>query len=81
MGREIKRVPLDFDWPLDKPWKGFVNPYREPCPEKETGKCFTGATAAYKWLDSISHFISLIGREACRGQFQLMVVLYIHIQI
>jgi hypothetical protein len=26
MGRELKRVALDFDWPLNKPWKGFVNP-------------------------------------------------------
>lgn len=35
MGREIKRVPLDFDWPLNKVWYGFVSPYRgskcEPC--------------------------------------------------
>lgn len=27
MGREIKRVPLDFDWPLKKVWEGFRNPY------------------------------------------------------
>lgn len=27
MGRELKRVPLDFDWPIDKTWKGFLNPY------------------------------------------------------
>jgi len=26
MGREIKRVPLDFDWPLDQRWKGFIPP-------------------------------------------------------
>lgn len=26
MGRELKRVPLDFTWPLNKPWKGFLNP-------------------------------------------------------
>ena len=26
MGRELRRVPMDFDWPLNKPWKGFVNP-------------------------------------------------------
>lgn len=26
MGREIRRVPLDFDWPLRKPWSGFVLP-------------------------------------------------------
>lgn len=27
MGREVKRVPLDFDWPIDTTWRGFVNPY------------------------------------------------------
>ena len=27
MGRELKRVPLDFNWPQNKPYEGFVNPY------------------------------------------------------
>lgn len=26
MGRELKRVPLDFDWPLEKVWAGYRNP-------------------------------------------------------
>lgn len=36
MGREIKRVPANFDWPLNKVWKGFINPYYsccDACPE------------------------------------------------
>lgn len=24
MGREIKRVPLDFDWPLRQMWRGYA---------------------------------------------------------
>src|SRR6056297_1275866 len=29
MGREIKRVALDFDYPINKMiWKGYHNPYR-----------------------------------------------------
>lgn len=28
MGRELKRVPLDFKYPIDQLWKGYVNPYR-----------------------------------------------------
>lgn len=28
MGRELKRVDLDFKWPIDQLWKGYVNPYR-----------------------------------------------------
>lgn len=32
MGRELKRVPLDFKWAIDQVWKGYVNPYRGmPC--------------------------------------------------
>lgn len=27
MGRELKRVPLDFQWPIGKPWSGFLNPH------------------------------------------------------
>jgi hypothetical protein len=34
MGREIKRVPVGFDWPLYKVWRGFLMPDyldEEPC--------------------------------------------------
>lgn len=31
MGREIKRVPLDFQWPMEKVWSGFKNPYYDAC--------------------------------------------------
>jgi len=32
MGRVIKKVPYDFDWPLDRTWRGYINPYRPvPC--------------------------------------------------
>lgn len=27
MGREIKRVPFDFDWPMNEVWHGFKNPH------------------------------------------------------
>jgi hypothetical protein len=26
MGREVRRVPLTFDWPLNQPWEGFLMP-------------------------------------------------------
>ncbi len=29
MSREVKRVALDFDWPLKKVWPGYVNPFFE----------------------------------------------------
>lgn len=28
MGRELKRVPLDFKWSNKQVWKGYINPYR-----------------------------------------------------
>jgi hypothetical protein len=37
MGRKVRRVPLDFDWPLNEVWSGFLSPDRfneipcEPC--------------------------------------------------
>ncbi|MCE7081140.1 hypothetical protein [Streptomyces sp. ST2-7A] len=40
MGRQIRRVPLDFDWPLNKAWHGFLLPDRfdeNPCPDCERG--------------------------------------------
>lgn len=39
MGRELRRVPLDFDWPLDKRWDGFLNDLdvSTPCPHCQHG--------------------------------------------
>ena len=28
MGRELKRVPLDFQWEIGKLWSGYVNPHK-----------------------------------------------------
>ena len=27
MGRELNRVPMDFSWPLEKTWQGYLNPH------------------------------------------------------
>lgn len=38
MGREVKRVALDFDWPENLPWKGYMSPYKgQECVCKGTG--------------------------------------------
>lgn len=31
MERQLRRVPLDFDWPLDTIWSGFINPHYDQC--------------------------------------------------
>ena len=65
MGRELKRVPLDFDWPLHKIWEGFICPHDErPCPKKASGECHDGYSSSGKWLDAISRLIALVGQEA-----------------
>lgn len=40
MGRELKRVPLDFQWPTNEVWEGYLTPDRliEPhCPDCKKG--------------------------------------------
>ena len=40
MSREVRRVPLTFDWPLDKVWEGYVTPKRfdeDDCPDCSGG--------------------------------------------
>jgi hypothetical protein len=40
MGRQIKRVAADFNWPLEKVWRGYINPFYEhshQCPDCEIG--------------------------------------------
>lgn len=40
MSREVRRVPVDFDWPLNKVWSGYFMPDRfaeTPCPDCKNG--------------------------------------------
>lgn len=64
MSRELRRVPLDFDWPLKKVWGGFINPNYKPCPATETLMCSGGYTPAQRWLEAIVRLIAIVGEEA-----------------
>lgn len=49
MGRELKRVPMNFAWPTGKVWDGYINPFLDqsiPCPACEG----TGYSSEYKLL-------------------------------
>lgn len=47
MGRQLKRVPLDFSWPIGQKWKGYLCPYQG----FECNTCGgDGASAEYKRL-------------------------------
>lgn len=67
MGRDLKRVPLDFDWPKGKTWEGFINPHDKPCPE--AGKtCFNGENAASVYLQHLTSMFCVIAESAERGE-------------
>lgn len=53
MGREVRRVPLDFDWPVEELWEGYLMPERlreTPCEECD-GR---GTTPAHQWVEQIA---------------------------
>jgi hypothetical protein len=64
MGRTLKRVPMDFNWPLDKIWEGYLNPYYgKECPackgyghneatHKIDEEWYAFDSPSYSWLDS-----------------------------
>lgn len=61
MGREVKRVAMDFDWPLKKIWEGFINPHYRKCPH-----CEAGSTTAHRRLESLVRLILLSGEDTVR---------------
>lgn len=61
MGREIKRVPVDFDWPFDKVWEGYLRPDRldgKPCPD-----CKGGQTYAGWWLQALCQRLDMLAAD------------------
>ncbi len=50
MGREIKRVALDFDYPLHKTWVGFLNPYYGRSTDCQHCDA-TGSNATHRFLN------------------------------
>lgn len=64
MGREVRRVPLDFDWPLNKVWEGYLNPHGGPCPAVARGECFDGVTAGRRYVQGIAMLLSVAGGDA-----------------
>lgn len=51
MSREVKRVALDFDWPIGEVWKGYLSP--ESLDEVECVPCEgSGYSPTARWLNS-----------------------------
>lgn len=62
--RTLKRVPLDFQWPIDKVWEGYINPHYRECKECD-GK---GLTYARQHLENLVHLILVAGECSTRGE-------------
>lgn len=59
MGREVRRVPVDFDWPINKVWQGFLMPERLQCPDCES--CGgAGTTTARRWVVACANMLLML---------------------
>ncbi len=63
MGRELKRVAMDFDYPLNKVWEGYLNPHYKPCPH-----CEGGSTPARVRLMDIVSLLLISGEDSLKGK-------------
>lgn len=62
MGREIKRVALDFDWPMDKTWEGYFTPSElqgESCEDCHG----SGQTPSGWWLQHFSQRFEILAGD------------------
>ena len=67
MGRELKRVPLDFNQPLNSVWSGFLNPHygkKHNCTDCDG----TGSTTAANRLSDLVSLLMLSGSDALQGR-------------
>lgn len=51
MGREIRRVSVEFKWPINRVWKGFINPHGWSCTPCKSCKQTGYAPGAKKLYD------------------------------
>lgn len=63
MGREIKRVALEYDFKMGEVWPGFLNEHYRKCPQ-----CASGTTTARQRLGDLVSLLMLSGEDARRGK-------------
>jgi len=61
MGREVLRVPLDFDWPLDKTWQGYL--MGEELQGAQCPDCSSGYTWAAMWVQKTFYRLSMLAAD------------------
>lgn len=63
MGRELKRVKLDFNWPIGKTWEGYLNPFSKHgtnCPHCQG----QSTTAAYRAVERLVRILMCAGDDS-----------------
>lgn len=61
MSREVRRVPLDFDWPMNTVWEGYLMPDQfaeDRCPD-----CRQGCTWAREWIEALTNRIDMLASD------------------
>jgi hypothetical protein len=67
MSREVKRVALDFQWPLDKRWSGYLMPDELRLPQCADcgGRGYSGGGL---WLDALMYRLTMLARHVVNGE-------------
>lgn len=71
MGREIKRVPLDFDLPIDKVWPGFLRPDEldlPPCPDCRHDEHHSTGYSREAWAIANTFYAHMISDDRTHGE-------------
>lgn len=63
MGREVKRVALDFNWPLNKVWDGYLNPHYRQCAACDG----TSYTVARRQFNALVNLLMIAGGDAIQN--------------
>lgn len=62
MGREVKRVPLNFEWPIGKVWEGYLLP--DELDEQQCRSCGSrGSTPARQWVEQMAALCLLLNND------------------
>lgn len=63
MGRELKRVPMDFDHPIGELWPGYLTEPSRSCPRKGND-CHNGSTAARAYVEALARLLLHVGSDS-----------------
>jgi len=67
LGRALKRVPLDFEWPLNQTWIGYINPHYAKSHNCSACKG-DGSTFAAQRLGDLVSLLMLSGSDSLQGK-------------